>query len=99
MFTVTVSAKLSYNDSPELPNWADPPHSLIFLLFFMFMLTTVFLVVMRTVLVFLDILPEKLPTDRAVQPFHSSFHLWIGYPLNQVTVVWSGPTIYYVECT
>jgi hypothetical protein len=51
MFTVTVSAKLSYNGSPELLNWADPPHLLILLLFFvLFMLTTVSLVhvVMRT---------------------------------------------------
>ncbi len=50
MFTVTVSAKLSYNDSPVLPNWADPPHPLILLLFFMLMVTTVSLVhvAMRT---------------------------------------------------
>jgi hypothetical protein len=50
MFTVTVSAKLSYNDSPELPNWSDPPHPLILLLFFMLTLTAVSLVhvVLRT---------------------------------------------------
>ncbi len=55
MFTVTVSAKLSYNQSPELENGADPPHPLILLLFFMLMLTKVSLVhlVMRTESVFL----------------------------------------------
>jgi hypothetical protein len=99
MFTVTVSAIVSYIGSPEQLNWADPPHPLILLSFFMLTLTAVSLVNVRVSVSILEILPEKLLTNQAVQPFLSSFHLLDSLSAQPSYLVRPGPTIYYVECT